>query len=146
MTIHKANSPNLALAPKQLPQKAAQHCNISKSHTAIAKESNVFADILLQSTNTRRKYMRRGSKTPALLIAAMTHIGKPDHLTAIERMSEAKGPKKLAPITARRLSIMSLLSVSLQQGVVLDATSPATTSHPLRPLKLERKRSVPSSE
>ena len=72
-------------------------------------------DCCLQSTITKRRYMRRGSKCPSMILKAMQKEIF-DHSVIF---TEQKQPNDS---NQRRLSLMTALKVSLEQVSILDQT------------------------
>lgn len=102
-----------------------------------------LADIMLQATTKRRRYMRRGSKTPAMLMlsARLDDYSSPPTLNPAEQSCPEQGQ----PIHhSRKASAMSLLSLQLKRSDLF-ASSP-TPVMPMRPKMVERKRSLPKKE
>jgi hypothetical protein len=134
---------------------AAKHgssSSISKETTAELTERLLqrltLSDITLQATTKRRRYMRRGSKTPAMLMLSARLIGE-----GIVACTTITAPLPLSEPSAtvgqprknhiRKLSTVSLLSHQLKTADLLGHATAALTQ---KPKLVERKRSGPKKE
>jgi hypothetical protein len=110
-------------------------------------------DTGLQSADCRRRYMRRGSKTPAMLMLSAAYfdlstqplhleeqqeVNRDEHISGNDAVHEANYPITTvsAPLTPkqpayRRLSIMTALKQTLEQASLIEhSPSPETRSMP----------------
>ena len=110
----------------------------------------------LQSCDKKRRYMRRGSKSPSMLLKLCRREGAEHALTMNDLVAQQRGEPPITniqmkstvemkslevPPQARRLSIMSLLKCSLEKKCNIETGSPP--SRVRRPsLRLERRMST----
>jgi hypothetical protein len=116
MTVIKATSASNSSKSitKRIPSKAvsfSKACKYSFSPKAICKQNDSF----IQSTDKRRRYMRRGSKCPSMLQFSC------DKIECIEKeISVEKTSSKFISNEGRRLSLMSTLKVNFEKSAIID--------------------------
>lgn len=76
-------------------------------------ESSGSADASLQSIDKRRRYMRRGSKCPSMLLMSHDQIQKLESECEVEKVTFASNKE-------RRLSLMSALRINLERAAIVD--------------------------
>ena len=77
-----------------------------------SKPQDATHDRALQSTEKRRRYMRRGSKTPSMLMKAYAKFDFEPELLDTKNAAEYGAEKQ------RRMSLMSALKLSLEQTAI----------------------------
>lgn len=124
----------LATTPKA-PKRAVSFAKKSKHHRSSKVSFQVnLTDAVLQSVENKRRYQRRGSKTPAMLKMTQQEF-------SLSQVAYDETPKR--QIERRRMSIMTALKHSFQQGCILDLKQPAV-ARKIRRMSLEHQRSYRS--
>jgi hypothetical protein len=135
MTVIKATSdPNMyKSSAKVMPKKAvsfSKACKFSFPPEAVCMQNDSF----LQCTDKRRKYMRRGSKSPAMLQNSSDQVESFD-----EEVSAEKTNTEFASNGGRRLSLMSALKINFEKSTI---TEPTVASK-IRRLSIDQQRRYP---
>lgn len=122
----------MSAVPKLAPIRVVKvtKFNLGNADVVLAPSERNHSDDLIQSTNSRRRYMRRGSKAPSMFLLAELRV---------DCINEP--PPKGPAMHRRKLSLMSMLSEKLRETDVFDDTK-RTVPRPI----LKRQRSSPSSE
>jgi hypothetical protein len=116
---------------KVMPKKAvsfSQACKYSFPPQAACAMQN---DSFLQSTDKRRKYMRRGSKSPSMLQYSSDLIESID-----EEVSVVKANTEFPSNGARRMSLMSALQINFKNSSIKE---PAVALK-MRRMSIDRQR------
>jgi len=71
-----------------------------------------LSDSVLQSPTSRRRYMRRGSKSPSMLLLPQLHFDEENYH---EKESFGHQPLEITTNPSRRKSLVSLLAQQLQE-------------------------------
>jgi len=153
MTIFKPTTSKAPPSPKQMPKRGSKTLTLRSPVTDDTEETikvDIPSDASLQSPTRRRRYMRRGSRAPSMFLQLS--------IPSLESLFEAEDDTRTLLDDAeqhqqrfqRRLSIMSLLGQQLEMKAVVDSPHNSqpkeASSTSLRPLKLQRKTSVPTNE
>jgi hypothetical protein len=72
------------------------------------------SDSCLQSTDKRRNYMRRGSKTPAMLKLSIEDLESFEEAVSVEKASTHFVSKE------RRMSLMSVLKINFEKASIIE--------------------------
>jgi len=103
------------------------------------------SDANLQSPNSHRRYMRRGSRAPSMFISI-----PPLSELLLEQDDGLDSSDQQPCCCKRRMSLVSLLGQQFQEEAVLSSPrQPADADMSKlvpRPLKLQREQSVPTNE
>ena len=129
--------------PKTVPKRAVSFCPTAKPEAPSRGKPRTDGD--LQSVNSRRRYMRRGSKCPSMFRASFISID-PLLDSPTDTFFSCATPKDLTfPATEkelkhrnqaqRRMSLMSALKISLEKASIVDHGPPT-------PMKVERRLST----
>jgi len=152
MGVFKPTTSKAPQSPKQMPKRGSKTLKFNPTND-VSEETITLetpSDDSLQSPNRRRRYMRRGSRAPSMF--QQLTMPSLEQLIRLEQENDSREPdhtEQQQQRVQRRPSIMSLLGQQLQQEAVLDRQEhdPTDISIPtLRPLKLQRTSSVPTSE
>lgn len=121
-------------ADKSIPKKAVSFAKKSKHHRSSKVSFQInCTDEVLQSVENKRRYQRRGSKTPAMLLKSQQEFS----------LSQATCETPQKRIERRRVSLMTALKHSFQQSCILDLKQPAVARQ-IRRMSLEHQRSYRS--
>jgi hypothetical protein len=99
-----------------------------------------FSDSLLQSPTSPRRYMRRGSKCPSMLMLPQLHFKYEENLDKDSCGCPAFTHRK----ASRRLSLVSLLAQELHETEII--TSSAPPSRPTKQLNRQNSSNISQQE
>jgi hypothetical protein len=117
MTVIKATSAPLLThgTAKDTPNKSVSLSKACKFSFPPKAVSTMQSDLCLQSTDKRRKYMRRGSKTPSMLMPSIVDLEYVEEEVSIEKMVA-----RFNASTERRMSLMSALEINFEKASIID--------------------------
>jgi hypothetical protein len=117
MTVIKATcAPNLSKSTsKQLPNKAVAFSKACKHSFPAKAVCTMQNDSSLQSTDKRRRYMRRGSKCPTMLQFSIDEVKSSEEEVSVEKTNTETISNK-----GRRLSLMSALKSNFEKSAIID--------------------------
>lgn len=99
---------------KSLPKRAVSFAKACKYRPPSRAKMPCTSDDVLQSTDSRRRYHRRGSKTPAMLVLSRADIATIESATPTEQAVASTVAKE------RRLSLMTALKQNLERSCKLE--------------------------
>jgi hypothetical protein len=129
MTATKPIQGTSALSSQQSPKRAVFFCSSCKFDPP-SQSTKSSGDMGLQSTDRRRRYMRRGSKSPNMLATLLTLNLEKESTTDHDEADAYRSTKQ-----ERRISITSALRLNLEKSAIID---PKTTSS-IRYFSIEQK-------
>ena len=126
MTLSKASGNKSAIRSKESPKRAVSFCPSCKFDAP--SKLHRSTDNELQSSDNRRRYMRRGSKSPSMLKI----------LSSSELENEIKGNSTDdCGLPQRRLSLVSSLRLQLEKSVCLEPR----VARKIRRMSIDKSRS-----
>jgi hypothetical protein len=138
MTVSKVSSvPNMnKSAAKAMPNKAVSFSKACKfSFPAKQVSTSMQNDSFLQSTDNRRRYQRRGSKSPAMLQFSSDKVESIDK----EEFSAEKANTEFLSNQGRRLSLMEALKIKFEKSAIIEPN----VASKIRRLSLDQQRRYP---
>jgi hypothetical protein len=119
MTVIKAASSPLLNqgTAKDIPRKAVSFSKAFKYSFPPNKApaSIMQSDSSLQSTDKRRNYMRRGSRTPAMLMLSNEDLKSFEEAVSVEKMIT-----HFISLKERRMSLMSGLEINFEKASIIE--------------------------
>jgi hypothetical protein len=119
MTVIKATS-TLSFfsksSEKGITKRAVSFSKACKYSFPAQAGCSMHNDVFLQSTDKRRKYMRRGSKSPAMLQFASGQVESIEEEASVEKTNT-----DYMSNPGRRLSLMSALQMNFEKSANIDS-------------------------
>jgi hypothetical protein len=137
MTVIKVSSaPNMSKSgAKGIPNKAVSFSKACKYSFPAKEVCNMQNDAFLQSTDKRRRYMRRGSKSAAMLQFSSDKVESFDK----EEVPVEKTNTEFKSNQGRRLSLMSALKINFEKSAIIEPN----VASKIRRLSLDQQRRYP---
>jgi hypothetical protein len=138
MTVIKVSSaPNMnKSAEKGMPKKAVSFSKACKfSFPAKQVSTSMQNDSFLQSTDNRRRYQRRGSKSAAMLQFSTDKVESIDK----EEFCVERTNIEFLPNQGRRLSLMSALKINFEKSAMIESN----VASKIRRLSFDEQRRYP---